>query len=145
MEFKRMLDNAHLPSDEEILNTIGPVGLWFDLRQYLKESYDSQPELVFYGKKYGWTIRYRKSGKTLCSLFPEHGSFTVLIVFGRQEGEKTTEILNELSSTTRGLIESTSQLHDGKWLWIRMCEKAQVDDVKLLLVTKRKPLKKGVE
>ena len=142
MEFERMINEAHEPSDKELLTAISAADLWLDLRQYLEQSYDFQPELVFYGKKYGWTIRYRKSGKTLCSLFPEHGAFTVLVVLGRQEGEKAVEILDELSPATRALIGSTTQLHDGKWLWIRVLEQAHVEDVKLLLAAKRKPIAK---
>ena len=40
MNFKRMLNNTQQPGDEEILDTIGSVGLWFDLRQYLQQNYD---------------------------------------------------------------------------------------------------------
>ena len=142
MEFERMLNETHEPSDKELLTAIGVADLWLDLRQYLEQNYDFQPELVFYGKKYGWTIRYRKSGKTLCSLFPEHGAFTVLVVLGRQDGEKAIEILDERSPATRELIGSATQLHDGKWLWIRVLERAHVEDVKLLLAAKRKPIAK---
>ncbi len=142
MEYERMLNEAHEPSDEELLTAIGAADLWLDLRQYLEQSYDFQSEIVFYGKKYGWTIRYRKNGKTLCSLFPEHGAFTVLVVLGRQEGEKSVEILDELSPATRELIGSGTQLHDGKWLWIRVLERAHIEDVKLLLAAKRKPIAK---
>lgn len=142
MEFERMLNEAHEPSDEELLTVIGVTDLWLDFRQYLEQSYDFQPEQVFYGKKYGWTIRYRKSGKTLCSLFPEHRAFTVLVVLGRQEGDKAVAILDELSPATQALIGSATQLHDGKWLWIRVLERVHVEDVKLLLAAKRRPITK---
>ena len=140
MEFERMLNEDHDPTEKEILATIGVADLWLDLNQYLDQRYDFLPDQVFYGKKYGWTIRYRKSGKTLCSLFPESGAFTALVVLGRKEGEKASQILDELSPATRKLIESAKQLHDGKWLWIRVLEPAHVEDVKRLLATKRKPI-----
>ena len=140
MEFERMLDEDHDPAEKEILATIGVADLWLDLKQYLDQRYDFLPDQVFYGKKYGWTIRYRKSGKTLCSLFPESGAFTALVVLGRKEGEKASQILDKLSPATRKLIGSTKQLHDGKWLWIRVLEPAHVEDVKRLLATKRKPI-----
>jgi hypothetical protein len=142
MEFARLLDEDHKPSEEEILTTIGAGDLWLDVKEYIDQSYDFVPEMVFYGKKYGWTIRYRKSGKTLISLFPEHGAFTALIVLGKKEGKKAAEMLDELSPATRKLIGSTKQLHDGKWLWIRVLEPAHVEDVKCLLATKRKPIAK---
>jgi hypothetical protein len=140
MEFARMLDEDHQPSEEEILAAIGAGDLWPDLKEYIEQSYDFVSEKVFYGKKYGWTIRYRKSGKTLVSLFPEYGAFTALVVLGKKEGEKVAEMLDELSSATRDLIGSVKQLHDGKWLWIRVLEPSHVEDVKRLLATKRKPI-----
>ena len=134
-----MLDEHNEPSEQDILSAIGAGELWLDLKEYISQSYDFVPELVFYGKKYGWTIRYRKGGKTLISLFPEVGAFTALVVLGKKEGEKVAEILDELSSATRDLIGSAKQLHDGKWLWIRVLEPSHVEDVKRLLAAKRKP------
>ena len=140
MKYERLLDEHHEPSEEEIISTVGGAKLWIELKQYLNQKYDFIPEKVFYGKKYGWTVRYRKSGRTLCSLFPEHGAFTVLVVLGKKEGIKASQIIDELSPTTRNLIGSTNQLHDGKWLWIRVLETSHVEDVKCLLETKRKPM-----
>jgi len=39
------------------------------------------------------------------------------------------------------LIENTKQLHDGRWLWIRLLTASDADDVKKLLPIKRKPKK----
>ena len=139
MDYDRILDERHEPGEDEIIAVIGDAELWLELKQYLDSRYDFFPEKVFYGKKYGWTVRYRKSGKTLCSLFPETGAFTALVVLGKKEGAKASKILDELSPSTRKLIGSAGQLHDGKWLWIRVLEPSHVDDVKLLLATKRKP------
>ena len=97
--------------------------------------------MVIRDLNYGYSNhRYRKSGKTLCSLFPESSAFTALVVVGRKEAEKVSRILDELSPATRKLIGDTKQLHDGRWLWIRVLEPAQVEDVKRLLATKRKPI-----
>jgi hypothetical protein len=140
MEYERMLNEDHEPSEEEIISAVGDADLWLNLKHYLDQRYDFLPEQVFYGKKYGWTIRYRKSGKTLCSLFPECGAFTALVVLGRKEGEKASQILDQLSPDTRKLIGSAKQLHDGKWLWIRVLKPAHIEDVKRLLAIKRKPI-----
>ena len=66
MDYARMLDKAHRPTEAEILATIGHTAAWLDLRQYIEARYgDWTPELKFFARRYGWTIRYRKSGKTL--------------------------------------------------------------------------------
>ncbi len=142
-DFSRMTEKTHKPTEEEIVSFIGEQAkdAWLDIRQFLEDNYGLVPETVFYGAKYGWTIRYRKSGKTLCSLFPEKGGFTVLIVLGKKEAEKAFLIRDELSSKIRKLLGDTEQLHDGRWLWIRLLTANDTDDVKKLLQIKRKPKK----
>ena len=140
MDYERMLDKVHQPTEAEILETIGLTAAWLALRQYIETRYgDWAPELKFYAKQYGWTIRYRKSGKTLCSLFPELGAFSVLIVLGKKEVEKALAMADEFGANTRAILEGTEQLHDGRWLWIRVLDVDDAEDIKRLLRAKRKP------
>ena len=140
MDYERMLDKAHRPTEAEILETIGDAAAWLDLRQYIEACYgDWTPELKFFAKRYGWTVRYRKSGKTLCSLFPENGAFSTLIVLGKKEAEKALAMGDELGPDARAVLEGTEQLHDGRWLWIRVRNTDDAEDVKLLLRAKRRP------
>jgi hypothetical protein len=139
-EYLRMLDGTHEPLEKEISDFIGEPAKksWVKQRQFLKENYEIVPEVNF-SKKYGWHIRYRKSGKSLITLFPEKGAFTVLIVLGRDESEKALLMRNELSPKMLTLIENTEQLHDGRWLWIRVLQINDIADVEKLLLLKRKP------
>jgi hypothetical protein len=140
-EFPRMMDKAREPTEGEMMSFVGEgaKAAWTELRQFIEDNYDFMPETVFYGAKYGWTVRYRRSGKTLCSLFPEKGGFSVLLVLGRKDSEKALSMRDELSTRMITILRSTEQLHDGRWLWIRMSTINDVDDVKKLLQTKRKP------
>lgn len=142
-DFRRMTNKTHKPTEKEILSFIGERAkeAWLEIRQFLEDNYDIKPETIFYGTKYGWTIRYRKSGKTLCSFFPEKGGFTVLITLGKKESEKALAIRDELSSKINKLLGDTEQLHDGRWLWIRLVIARDTDDIKKLLQIKRKPKK----
>ncbi len=140
-DFSRMTDKTHKPTEEEMASFIGERAkeAWLEIRRFIKDHYDIVPETVFYGAKYGWTIRYRKSGKTLCSLFPEKGGFTVLIVLGKKESDEALSMRDEMSSKIRNLLGDTEQLHDGRWLWIRLLTASDADDIKKLLQIKRKP------
>jgi hypothetical protein len=81
-----MTDKAKEPSEEEMANFIGEPAkkAWLETRKFVEEHYNIMPETIFGGAKYGWEIRYRRSGKTLCSLTPERGTFAVLIVLGKR-------------------------------------------------------------
>ena len=140
MSYERMLDKDHKPTDKEILKTIGYTTHWLELRHYLESAYDFTPELANYGK-YGWAIRYRRSGKTLCGLIPEKGAFTVLVILGKKEAEKALAIMDQLNANVRQLLDNAEQLHDGRWLWIRVRKQGDVKSIKVLLKIKRKPKK----
>ncbi len=92
-DFQRMTDKTRLPTDEEIEDFIGKQAkeAWANLRQFIESQYAITPETIFYGAKYGWTVRYRKGGNTLYSLFPENGRFTVLIVLGKKKLERLSQ------------------------------------------------------
>jgi hypothetical protein len=140
MTYERMIDGNNKPTEHEILKTIGTQSIfWKSLCDYLKNHYTFTPEMNFWGKKHGWNIRYRKSGKTLCALFPETNNFSVLIVLGRKEVEKTENSISQLNSRVRKIFEKTDQLHDGRWLWIRILDETDLEAVKSLIGFKRKP------
>jgi len=140
MPYERIVSKVQQPTDDEILNTIGDTTHWLELRQYLESSYDFAPEL-FNGGKHGWAIRYRRSGKTLCNLIPEKGAFTVLVVLGKKEAEKALAMMNQFNANVRQLLDSADQLHDGRWLWIRVRKAGNVKSIKELLKIKRRPKK----
>jgi len=98
------------------------------------------PEVIF-ARKHGWNVRYRKSGKTLITLTPEKGAVLVLMVLGKEESKKVLSMRNELSPKVYRLIENAKQLHDGRWLWIRLFQTEDAEDIERLLLIKRKPEK----
>ena len=140
LKYNRMLNKSEKPSESQMIKFIGSkVDLWESIHKYVNGNYDFRPELVFFTKKYGWTIRYRKSGKTLCYFFPENNAFSILIVLGAKESEKVELIKNKLNKKVKTIFDNTEQLHDGRWMWIRILEKSDIDSLILLLNAKKKP------
>ena len=138
-KFKRLLHKELVPDVEQIKQTIGKniLSLWNDILNYIKDAYQINPELIFYGKKYGWCYRFRKNSKTLCTIFPENRSFTILITLGKKDVDKLD--FKNLSEYTKNIFNNTPKLHDGRWLWIRVLKVDVISDIKLLLKSKRKP------
>jgi len=140
MSYERMLNKECKPTKAEMLKWIGKrVMLWSDLTEYLACHYDHVTELDFWGEKYGWSICYRKSEKTLVRLFPECGGFTALVVMGKKEVVKAEAVFEKLSKKVQKLFRQTNQLHDGRWLWIRPSTKKDTESIKILLNAKRQP------
>ena len=140
-ERERMIGRDREPTKEQILEFIGPDAFksWNELHEYLAENYDFHPELSYWGDNYGWTIRYRRSGKTLTAFYPENGGFTVQVILGNKEVEKFQNMREELSADLVQLFDETKQLHDGRWLWIRQPSMGTIEDIKKLIQLKRRP------
>jgi hypothetical protein len=129
---------SRTPTEKEFLTRIGMYApLWKEFRTWLKDNYPHSPELSVGKEDYDWTIRYRRSGKTLVTLMPEQGGFCVLVVLGRDEVAEAKHM--EFSPTVRGVFDSSKQFHDGRWLWIRPKGNNDLDSIKMLLAIKRKP------
>ena len=137
--YERLLDKNNTPTDRDILDTIGErTHLWVQLHEFINSHYDFNQELAFYSKNYGWTVRYRKSRKTLISCFPEQDAFSVLLVLGRAEAEKVNLNRNDLNQNFLSVFDQTEQLHDGRWLWIRILNQEDLDTVIKVIQMKRK-------
>jgi len=142
MLYERLLDKSCTPTNQDILNTIGNKSdLWLNIHQFIEGNYDFNKELAFFSKNYGWTVRYRKSKKTLISCFPEKGAFSALLVLGKAEAEKVNEIRTELNESFLSVFDNTEQLRDGRWMWIRILKQEDLDGLIKVIQIKRKAKK----
>lgn len=140
--YQRLLDEKEVPTEEKISRAIGSrrSKLWKEIRGFLQKNYDFQPELQFYGQKYGWCFKYRRKGKTLCTLFPEMKAFTVLVTLGKKEIEHVEGGLSGFNKGTQKVFVDTHHYHDGKWIYKRVLNKSDLNDIKSLLTIKKKPI-----
>lgn len=139
-KYQRLLDGEKKPSERSILAAIGTRGtkLWKQLRAFLKVNYDFKPELLFYGRKYGWCFKYARKNKTLCVLFPETRAFSVLVVLGKKEIAQFEENRLNFNEDTQRIFKTAYQYHDGKWLYKRVLNRSDVNDVITLVRMKRR-------
>ncbi|HVN14143.1 MAG TPA: DUF3788 domain-containing protein [Anaerolineales bacterium] len=132
------LDKEHQPTMPEVLGTIGTKQpLWEELTQFISSNYPIPGEWNFGGKNYGWNLWYRKSDKTLLSLFPQQDSFVVQIVLGKDQAEQALDL--KLGAHVGTVLREASQLHDGRWLFIPVKTEKDVKDIQQLIQVKRKP------
>lgn len=133
-----------IPTGEQIESLLGGTAMeaWNDLIEFVEFNYDFEP-VWDEGGKYGiWEVKYRKNGKTLCSFYITNGQFTVLVILGKAERESFELSHEEFSSEINDLYTNTLQYHDGKWLWINVFDMSLSEDIKRLIVIKKKPKRK---
>jgi len=140
MPYERFLDKSRIPDEDALSSALGPAkALWADTHAYIQSHYDISSETIYITKQYGWWFRYRRGKKTLCYLFPEAGAFTVLIVLGSAEAERAESMRDRLNDAVRRVMETTEQLHDGRWMWFRVTDASDALSFQALLAAKVKP------
>jgi hypothetical protein len=145
---ERMTDKTAQPSDAEMIQVIGqPIAeAWTALRSFLAETYHIVPIFNSGGQKYGWNLQYRLGGRPLSELYPEHGSFTALVILGKAELEQALGRLDSFGPTVRQVLVETPRFHDGCWMYLRVSDPltCQQDgqDIQQLILIKRKPPRK---
>lgn len=133
------LDKTLQPTEDDLQAAMGSVfPLWQRLLRFIETNYKLPGEMSYGGKNYGWNLWYRKSGKSLTSLYPQQGGFVAQVVLGRDQAGKVATL--ELGEKVRKLVDETQQLHDGKWLFIPVTDEADVMDVEKLLLLKHRPV-----
>lgn len=132
-----------IPVKNEIVEHIGIQALaaWNELISFVDTNYGFEPVWNTAGKYGKWEVKYRRSGKTLCSFYVKDGYFTVLIIYGKAEIEKFIQSQSGISPKIAEIVSNTHQYHDGKWIWLDVSNMEFVQDIKSLITIKKKPVK----
>lgn len=89
--------------------------------------------------EYGWNVKFKKAGKTLCTVYPREGYFTAMVVVSGKEKEQVEEILPELSPILQQIYHSTEEGNGQRWLMIDLEDTDAVyEDVLKLIDIRRK-------
>lgn len=134
-------DKEHKPTAAEIAVTLGSKRpLWENLNGFIADSYRLKSDFAFYGKNYGWALRYRKGGKALLSLYPGQDSFTAQIIVSQAQAENA--LSSGLSKKAIEIIEDAHPYPEWRWLFIKIESEQDLNDIKQLLMTKSPPVRK---
>jgi hypothetical protein len=134
-------DKLHQPTTAEIVAAIGSKQpLWDNLIAFIADSYRLKSDFAFYGKNYGWALRFRKAGKALLSLYPGQESFAAQIIISQAQAEKA--LTSGLSKKASKIIEDAHPYPEGRWLFIKIESEQDLNDVKQLFMIKSQPVQK---
>lgn len=101
--------------------------LFDDFHQEIVKCYKAQPKIEFSkcSWEYGWNIKFKKSGKNLCTVYPRENYFTVLVVIGTKEKIVVESILSQLSPIIQEVYHQTKEGNGQRWLMIDLEDKDQ--------------------
>ena len=66
----------------------------------------------------GWNVKFRKSGKSLCVVYPKENYFTVLVVVGAKEKERVEKMLPGFAEEIRDVYHRSKEGNGQRWLMI---------------------------
>ncbi len=138
MKWHQLFNENQLPTQQDILNYINQgQSRWHELTFFIENRYQIQPQMSYSkcSAQPGWNVKYKKSGKSLCTLYPMEGYFIALIVIGKKEFEGMQLLIdyNKLSNQTVALFNKSLFSLGGHWLMLDVNDDYLVDDIKLLI------------
>ena len=129
---------------EELEKLVGidKVNTFYNIVNEITKLYDMEQVWNNGGKKWTYEYKFKKSGKTLCAFYFKDNTLGFMIIFGKDERSKLEEIRNELSSDVLETYDNAQTYHDGKWVMFDITDNSILEDLKKLLLIKRKPNRK---
>ncbi len=116
-------DRSYCPALGEIEEYVGNP-IFHQFCSEIKETYHLKEKIEFSSCSWekGWNIKFKKSGKSLCVVYPREGYFTVLVVVGRKEKDSVDAVITECSAELQQIYGQTKEGNGQKWLMIDLEE-----------------------
>lgn len=134
MEWSQLYTQTRQPDFEEIGAFIENP-LWGELNSYLQQKYKVSPKIEYSkcAAARGWNVKYQKSGRSLCTLYPMQGFFIVLVVIGNREMTEAELLMPCCCEYTQKLFQAVRFSCGGKWLMMQVKAADVLEDaVKLI-------------
>lgn len=87
-------------------------------------------------------LKFKQGKKTILTVYTHEDRFTFLVIFGKTEREVFEAARGEYSQWMNDQYENANTYHDGKWMFIDVTEPEQLEEVKKLILIKKKPNRK---
>ncbi len=127
------------PTEKEVFEAVSSArALWDNLIEFIETNYKIKGEFKFYGKNFGWALRYRKYGKVIISIYPGRDEFTVQIILNGKEVEKALQM--DITSETKKIIIEKPPIREGKWIYLKITPDMSLMDIQNLILV-RSPIK----
>lgn len=131
MSFSCLVDKTALPDDQVVFDLLGEASnAWREIESYLVER-KAKPAFKFYGKNYGWALRFVKSGKSIIALYPTTRDFYLQIILNAEQEQTILEKIQ--NDEVKRVISSTPRAYEGKWIFIKYSDFKNVEEIKKMV------------
>lgn len=132
------------PPDSEALRRLlgdGPYEVWRQISDWIEAKY--APDVLWGpgGRGGLCELKFRRGGRTLCCLYTREGHFGFMVIFGRAERERFEADRAGYSPAVLACYDEAVTYHDGKWVMLPVADPAPLEDMKRMLLLKRRPVR----
>ena len=133
-------DKTRQPSAAEIGEYIN-TPLFDELCRYMEDEYQALRKIEYSGDQVllGWNMKFKKAGKTLCTVYPARGRFSMLLVVGPKEKPWVEERLPTFSDGFQRIYRETKEGMGQRWLLLPLeTPSALYDDALRVICIRRR-------
>ena len=136
MQWYELFDKENEPSETQVSEYIDSP-LFGDLDGYLRCTHKVKPKLAYSGCAMdsgmwkGWNIKYKKSSKSICTIYPKQGYLQILLAIGAKEMNEAELLMPMCSQYTQELFK-VKEVNGAKYLGFEVRDENVLQDVKNL-------------
>ena len=138
MEWCELYSAENEPSEKQIKKYVDSP-LWDDLTDYIQQTFKSKPKLSYSncamdkGFWKGWNVKYKKSGRALCTLYPKKGFILSLVPIGLRDMNEAELLMPLCTEYVQSIFKQAPSMHIGKSLAIEVRDEDVLNDLKSLI------------
>lgn len=136
-----ILNASHTPLYDEIFDYMDEHAqdLWQNINSFIQQNFKASPKIAYSkcSAKPGWNVKYQKSGKSLCTLYPERDGFVALVVVLLDLVPVINAISDRFEKELIDIINTAKPFNGTLWLMIQVNNDSIANNVKQLLILKQ--------
>lgn len=135
--WKELFSKDTQPTPQQVADYVG-TPYWDAFNEYMQNTYTIEPKIEYSccSAAPGWNVKYKKSGRSLCVLYPDKGAFTCLVTIGTKEATEAELLLPTCTQYTQDMYNNVQPLNGARWLMIPVTNDDVLGDVKKLIATR---------
>ena len=133
-----------IPDEQDMTALLGEklCAVWTSLCRAIEEKYDMDRLWDKGYREWTYEYKYRRGGKTLCTLYAKENAIGYQVIFGKNERARFEAQKADYPEKIQSAYDAAPTFHDGKWVMFLPEDAALTGDYVRLLAVKRKPNKK---
>jgi hypothetical protein len=135
-----IFNKTYEPTINEINDFVGEKAKnrWLDIQKFIVDNYKTKPQTCYSSCSAmpGWNVKYKKSSKAICTLYPREDYYAILVVLNSIDMEWFKGIRNDFTNHVLDRYDNSGMMNGTKWVMIDITDDDILNDVKSIIKLK---------